>query len=65
MSDARAAATEFRRRWDAGPMTSDLGTVAAISVAGLALHVAGLADDTSFLSSAPLVIRAPGLPPPA
>jgi hypothetical protein len=64
ISDARAAAIEFRRRWDIGDLTSDLGQEAAIAVAGLALIVAGLASSLEVLTTAPVVVRAPDLPAP-
>lgn len=61
VADAMAAVNEFRRRWDRGAITSDITIDAAISVAGLALHVADLTNEVSLLRSAPVVVRAPDL----
>ena len=59
ISDARAAAIEFRRRWDTGVVNSDIGHVPAISIAGLALHVSGLASNPDLLTTAPIVVPRP------
>lgn len=62
ISDARAAAEEFRRRWDAGDDRSDLGDAPSISLPGLAVVVSGLAQDLELLTAVPMVVRAPDLP---
>jgi hypothetical protein len=61
ISDARAAGREFTRRWHTGSVRSDLNDADAISLAGLALVLAGLRRDVGVLAMAPLVVRAPNL----
>ena len=62
ISDARAAGQEFTRRWHTNSVTSDLGDVDAISLAGLALLLTGLRADLGVLASAPIVVCAPDRP---
>lgn len=63
ISDARAAAMEFCRRWDAGRILSDLGPTRAISIAGLGLYVSGLTSDPAMLVVAPIVVIPPDFSP--
>ena len=56
IGDAMSAATAFRTRWDAGPVTSDVTFEPAISLAGLAAHVSGLSADPALLTAPPVVV---------
>lgn len=61
VADAQAAVMELERRLTTGELRSDLEGDRAISIAGLAIHLAGLGHDASLLSTPTLVIKAPVL----
>ena len=62
VDDARVAVAEFQRRWAGGAMSSDIADTEVISIAGLAVLIAGLSTDIELLARSCIVIRAPDLP---
>lgn len=57
--DAEAAAVEFIKRWQEGPIESDIQLGAAVSLAGFAANATGLAADFHLLTTPAVVVAAP------
>lgn len=63
VDDARVAVAEFRRRFDAGAVTSDIDDSASgvLNLVAAGALAAGLTTDTALLSCPCVVVRAPDL----